>query len=741
MKEISTFLKKWWDKFYYFFPIQLLLLHIKKHQFLLAIWVLLYCFITGIVASSFGLNSLLLDPEYLGQIGYLSFTITGIGFGAFIVGWNLVVYMLHSHRFQFLASFHSPMLIFFINNAIVPVTLLIVYIRELISFQRTAQFATNKEIAIDIVGFLGGIFLMLLLAGIYFQVTNRSKLKTIDAKVYKQIYRNDELDINSRNRVDYFINRFFKIKHTKQVDHYLEEGFSAVVFRRQHINTFIGQLLVFLAILGLGFLMENPIFQIPTAAALLLFCSLLVTFAGALIFWAGGWGTSAIVGILALVNYFSSYDFLGYQSKIYGLDYSSNTPYNYETFNELSSNEKISRDTRNMLSILEKWKRKNTILNKKPKLVFLNVSGGGLRSAMFVTAVLQNIDNTLQKPILDKTFLISGASGGMFGSTFYREVFLQKKLGNILPFKDSIYSNIISQDLLNPMVVSLLSNDLFLPIHHFTLDSMRYHIDRGYMLERQLNINTGGLFNKRLYDYYDDEKKAYIPLLIFHTNILNDSRRYFISTQPVSFLMRPVGKFATNKDLGIDAIDYCALFANRKAINSKIASIARVNATFPLILPNSILPTNPATYVMDGGALDNFGSETTFRFLQTFKDWINENTDGVVIIQIRDTEKNKEIFEYKKRSLLTQVAAPFGTVYANMEHMQDFTIDQKLGYMNEVLKGKIQFITFEYTPEKKEEKAALSFHLTEKEKQNIKTAVFLPRNQKALQLTKELLDY
>jgi hypothetical protein len=289
------------------------------------------------------------------------------------------------------------------------------------------------------------------------------------------------------------------------------------------------------------------------------------------------------------------------------------------------------------------------------------------------------------------------------------------------------------------MIVSFLSNDVFFSFHKFKLDNQYYYKDRGYMFERQLSQNTNAVFDKRIQDYTLPEAKATIPLLIYHTEVTNDARRFFISSQPISFLMRPIGKYTTNRDLAIDGIDFCRYFNKQNGKQLKVLSALRMNATFPFILPNSVLPTDPTTFVLDGGALDNTGAETTFRVLQIFKDWINNFTSGVVIIQVYDGAKSEENKEMEKHSWFSKLLNPLGTVFGNTFAVQDFIVDQKLGYMNEELNGKVQVISFEYIPEKKNEKAALSLHLTAKEKYNILSAVSQPNNRKAFKLLQESL--
>jgi hypothetical protein len=58
---------------YYSFPVQLLILHVKKNKSLLLWWLLLFGIITYNIAASYGGAYLFLDPEYLGKVNFLSF--------------------------------------------------------------------------------------------------------------------------------------------------------------------------------------------------------------------------------------------------------------------------------------------------------------------------------------------------------------------------------------------------------------------------------------------------------------------------------------------------------------------------------------------------------------------------------------------------------------------------------------------------------------------------------------------
>ena len=87
-----------------------------------------------------------------------------------------------------------------------------------------------------------------------------------------------------------------------------------------------------------------------------------------------------------------------------------------------------------MIAILERWKAKQD--SSKPLLVVVNTSGGGHRSATFTMSVLQHLDSITQGDIMKKIFLINGASGGMIGAAYFRELYLQKQKGKNIRLQD-----------------------------------------------------------------------------------------------------------------------------------------------------------------------------------------------------------------------------------------------------------------------------------------------------------------
>src|SRR5690606_5355909 len=142
------------------------------------------------------------------------------------------------------------------------------------------------------------------------------------------------------------------------------------------------------------------------------------------------------------------------------------------------------------LEILQNWVKKQDGLGK-PKMVFICSSGGGQRASLWTLKALQAADSTTKGRLMQNAFLMTGASGGIIGASYYRELYLRKELGENIQPNNPIYLDHIGQDILNPMIFSLVVNDLFIRYQHFEYKGSDYLKDRGYAFEEQLNKNTG----------------------------------------------------------------------------------------------------------------------------------------------------------------------------------------------------------------------------------------------------------
>ena len=63
---------------------------------------------------------------------------------------------------------------------------------------------------------------------------------------------------------------------------------------------------------------------------------------------------------------------------------------------------------------------------------------------------------------------------------------------------------------------------------------------------------------------------------------------------------------------------------------------------------------------------DNFGKLTTYKYIHTFKDWINENTSGVIIVTLRDKPKVMAVNKESTGSITENFLSPVGSMFENL---------------------------------------------------------------------------
>ena len=158
-----------------------------------------------------------------------------------------------------------------------------------------------------------------------------------------------------------------------------------------------------------------------------------------------------------------------------------------------------------------------------------------------------------------------------------------------------------------------------------------------------------------------------------------------------------------------------------------------MNATYPYILPTISLPTSPTTYIADAGYRDNFGISLTTRYIDNFSDWIQKNTAGVIIVQMRVSDKYDPIDNLNNISLFDQLLSPLGTAL-KFQKIQDFNFDDQISYLKDKLgKEYLKVYHLTYQPNQQNQKASMSFHLTKNETEDIISAVHNPNNQHSIQ--------
>lgn len=757
MKE-SWFTKKALERIFYSFPIQLVVVLFKKNQILLLYWLVLFGWVTNSMSKTFGIPFLFLDPEYMGNVGFLSFFIMGFTTGAFIMVFNISCYIVNGFRFPFIATLSRPFLKFTMNNFIVPTLFLIVYLYNIVSFQLTNEYQGFWSIFVELFGFLAGLSLITMITLTYFFQTNKDIVKmfgvaTSDADPNAPVAEHlDDKHSNRQKRikklrtyarawrVDTYLNQSLKVKMVRRTGHYSRDMVDQV-FRQNHLNAAIVEIIVFALFIIMGLFKEFSLFKIPAASSVMLIFSLLIMLSSAFRFWLKAWSTSVFILIILVINLLSGFGIFYSENRAYGLNYEGEkAPYHLEALKSLDNPEEVKADYDSTIRILERWRSKFTG-PEKPKMVFINCSGGGLRATIWAYRIMQVCDSVTDNRFSESSQLITGASGGMMGAAYYRELYLRQKQGEAANPQLRVHLKNIGKDLLNPVTFSITVSDLFFNLQHIRSGNSSYVKDRAYAFEKQFSENTDNVFETRtLADYRTFERDAMIPMLVFSPTIVNDGRRLLVSPQPIRYLTshRPDSTFSY--PYTIDEVEFSSLLKNQQADSVRFLSLLRMSATFPYILPAVSLPTEPMTKVMDAGIRDNTGLKTSLKFLHVFRTWIEENTSGVIFVDVRDSHKERPVEITNDQSIIENVITPMGNIYKNLLTIQDYNQDEGYEYAKTWLNTPFNFVLFELPTKEKDQEISLSFHLTTREKRLVQQSIDLPKNRKALTELIELLE-
>lgn len=734
---------------FYSFPVQLVVVLLKKNHLLLLYWLVLFGWVTNSISKTFGIPYLFLDPEYMGNVGFLSLFIIGFATGSFIMVYNISSYIMNGFRFPFIATLSRPFLKYTINNFIVPLLFVLTYIWNFVYFQIHNEYQSWYTILSQVLGFVIGLSVVILISLTYFFRTNKDiilmfGLESSDADpnapVADHILEAVEEQKRKRRsrpsrhyerawRVDTYLTNPHRVKLVRRTSHYTKEMVESV-FRQNHLNAAIIEIIVFGLFILMGLFKDYSLFKIPAGASVILIFSMFIMLSSAFRFWLKSWSTSVLILLILIVNFISQYGVFYSDNKAYGIEYGNGkSVYSIERFNEISSQKLVTEDSLNTISILNRWRDKFIGTGSKPKMIFINCSGGGLRASIWAFRIMQYADSLTNGNFSKSTEVIAGASGGMIGAAYYRELYLQEKLGLWKPHKKNKELSNIGKDLLNPVAFSITVSDLFFNIQKFKEGNTRFNKDRAYAFEKQLNENTNNVLAKPLSAYQTPEASGLIPMMIFSPTVVDDGRRLLISPQPISYLTHHVNDSTFNFETTIDEIEFNKLFSKQNSENVRFTSVLRMNATFPYILPAVTLPSEPSIHVMDAGIRDNTGLKTSLRFLFTFRKWIEENTSGVIFVDIRDSHKARPIEKKPQMTILENVITPLGNIYGNLLTIQDYNQDESYEYAKGWFGSKFDFIKFELPT--KEQDISLSWHLTTREKVSVNNSINLIENQKS----------
>ena len=744
-----------WERIVFFFPFQLVLLHFKRNHVVLFFWLLLFMYVTGTIGAKFGVPYLFLAPEYLGEISALSFYILGFSIGGFVMAFNIYSYILHADEFPFLATLSRPFFKFCLNNIIIPISFCLVVVWNQFNFLVEQEFFEYSKAIVCLLFEAVGVVSFLFITWVYFAFSNKDYYKlsgknedeirkeTVVTSVRESTFMKEtkwykRMSRVRKRKVVTYADSLFSIKLARKIKHY-DRAMLLKVFRQNHISASYFELFLILTFFSLGVFREISYFNIPAAASVMLLFTIFVMLFSALHSWLKGWTLSVFIISFLGINYLSNnYDFFKFRNYAYGIDYKEKGDYSWEGLKRLNTDEDYYyKSLSKGVKSLNNWKSQLAGEDTKPKLILLNISGGGLRASVFTFGMMRFLDSISNQEFYKHTHLITGASGGMIGAAYYRELKLENR--NELPHYQKLEN--LGKDLLNPLAFSIASSDFLFRYQSFKDGPYSYTKDRGYVFENKLKENLEGAFDdKRINDYYLNELEGLDPTMIFSPCVVKDGRRILISSQPLGYLTYCEDSVYSGTYHSMENIEFQRLLANSNPGNLSMTSALRMNATFPYVLPMVTLPTEPPIEVMDAGIRDNYGLKTSIEYMRNFQDWIKENTSGVILVQIRDKQKYFEAKNPSSGTVISRLFAPLGSFYSNTTKVHDYTNDQLLKGVPSWFDAPFDVVTF-YMQQDDEREISMSWHLTNLDKRNISESYTQKDNLRGVEKMLELLNH
>ncbi len=727
----------------YFFPIQLLISYFKRDYMFLFSWLILFLIITKAIGEKFGLQFIFLSPEYMGHINNLAFLFTGFGVGSFIVAFNISAYVVAAHRYPFIATVSRPFLIFSLNNFIIPFLYIVLYIYESFKNQIYYELLSFSQSLLNILFFLLGIivFILFSFAFFYFVVKILPKIIKIDTEKLrkskyffwlarwsdqdkeKKLYQSPKENTGSQ-RIEFYIGSNLKIKPSRDFSHY-NTDYLTKIFRSQHIQALMFVIFLLMLIILRGLFSNSEILILPAGASIHILFTIILLFVSLFYILFAEWSLLAFFIIILVSNFVNPVFTEKYTHSAYGMNYTiKNAKINPLAHGDYSS------DSLQIIQILDKWQKKEMKKDcaKKPKIVVISASGGGMKMAIWAYRTISVADSMTNGKLLKNTRLMTGASGGMFGMAYLREMYREQLVGEIKNYRNRKYIKKLSKDLLNPVFFTLTMSDWYPHIKKIKFRKYKYRFDRAYMFELTVNKHLRYALQRPLIFYKKYELSAKIPMLIITPSIMNVGTRMIISPLNLSFLTKSTVK------KNVKNIEFRYVYKKFNADSLNFLSAIRMNASFPYVTPFITLPARPRIRVFDAGLNDNYGFLTAYDFLVEFSDWINKNTSGVIYVNLCENE----LVSYDdKNSALNKLLEPIASLYSKWDIIQNSNNFSTISSLKRLFPGKFHIINLTFG--NKKHKISLSWHLTEREKKYIFNAIKNSDNQEELRKLSNLL--
>ncbi len=741
MKSIKKILKD----IYFFFPVQLFLETFRKNHILVLFWLFLFLFITKSTGYRYGVYTLFLGPEYLEHVSILSYFLLGFTTGIFIMAFHLSSYITNAYQFPVVATLSKPFFRFSLNNLVIPVGFIVTYLILSWHYQHHYLLLSSRDSLVNLLFFLTGLVIFYVFTFAYFRIMNTSMENLISLskgklgqwRVTRPLQRILQKDLlwkaakapvhNIGNtRVGLYLFTPLSIRRAP-IRIEISPARAQHILNRNRSFAVVFAVLLLLSLTLVGLYINKPVFAIPAAASIMLMFAMALLFYDLFYVTFKEYALWIFLALLVLIFYIINSGIIVHrEGQAYGLDY--NSPAAEKAISLTGDPGLAEQDYRHTLAILNRWKKRMAEQGDTlPRLVVINNCGGGLKAALWSFYSIAWADSVMHHRLLPHAELLTGASGGMFGAAYLRELYLRKQHGYAGADSLSARFRDLSRDMLNPMVLHLALKDWFFTFQTFRYNGITYRHDRGWALEHKFNLNTNNILDKPLSAYRDPEEKALIPLMFLTPTSMNSGQQLLISPTHTAYMcgLPEWGKIPS-------AIEFLRAYEPLGAEHLRFTTALRLNASYPFITPVATLPGKPALSITDAGMRDNFGYLAGLRFLYVFRKWINKNTGGIVFISIGIDKKKRQV-----STLTGHILAPLDNIYEDFFNIQQLNGQEMIQPVQSLFTVDFDVLTLNLN--EKDERISLSWQLTLREKEQVKSSVFTPENQATLKRLQELI--
>jgi hypothetical protein len=394
--------------------------------------------------------------------------------------------------------------------------------------------------------------------------------------------------------------------------------------------------------------------------------------------------------------------------------------------------------------------------DKDLPVVLVAVSGGGIRSAAWAFVVLKELELYFARREIDfprQVRLITGASGGMLGASYYVELLARDAPANPAEWKTRIpkrahmlchrYRHCLTEDALTPIMQQMVLGDI---PSFFSPWPSKY--DRGRALEDAWLENLNHSLDRTFADFREDEKAGKRPFLVFTPMLVEDGRRVLISNldlRPVLVndgnLLLPHTADPALRDTEIYSREALELFRLFPEVPKqfKLSTAVRMSASFPFFSPAVSLPTTPRRRVVDAGYYDNYGVSLAASWLWSVRNariFATQTPQRFLLVQIRDTQSDEEraLTKVKNASALSpgraleEITSPVEGLFNSRDGSSSFRNDGQLELLSQFFQLKLgrpesktppfMVVTFEL-----DSPAPLSWYLSNAERDRVWGAI------------------